>query len=237
LLLPLAVAGAALLIRNRSAGARNVAAYAVGTFVLLGLALAREAFSWNLAGNATLLHQGRVWPPAHLVGAAFAGVATTAGFLWLWRRRRALAVGAATVVLGVGVASPALASVALTDILRDHDAGFAYGGSDLLPGSFVDRAAAVLDPDDVVGVRGPASLAFHLFEYSGCRLSVYEDPRLDGNDLRIRYADLAAAWDRRTGTSGFAPDWSVVPREETLTPTVTGFYEGREWALVRSGAK
>ena len=36
------------------------------------------AFDWTLAGNATLLHQGRVWPPMHLLGAALAGAALVA---------------------------------------------------------------------------------------------------------------------------------------------------------------
>jgi hypothetical protein len=204
----------------------------VGTFVLLGFALAREAFSWKLAGNATLLHQGRVWPPAHLLGAAFAGVAGAAAFRWVWERRRSLAAAGAIVIVGMGAASPALASVALTDVLRHHEDGFVYGRDDLAPGSFVERAAALLGPDDVVGVHGSASLAFHLFEASGCRLSIYDDPRLDGNDLRIRYADLAAEWDARVTGGGFAPDWSVVPREDAPTAAITGEYEGRQWALV-----
>jgi hypothetical protein len=232
LLLPFALGGVALVILKRGAGAPIVAAFAVGTFVLLGFALAREAFSWKLAGNATLLHQGRVWPPAHLLGAAFAGVAAAVAFRWVWERRRSLAAAGAVVIVGVGAASPALASVALTDVLRQHEDGFVYGRDDLAPGSFVERAAALLGPDDVVGVHGSASLAFHLFEASGCRLSIYDDPRLDGNDLRIRYADLAAEWDAKVAGAGFAPDWSVVPREDAVTAAITGEYEGRQWALV-----
>ena len=237
LLLPFAVAGAVLVARSRSTAARFVVAYGIATIALLGFALARQAFSWKLAGNATLLHQGRVWPPAHLLGAAFAGVAGAAAFSWLWQRRRVVAVAFSAVVIGVGAASPALASVAFTDVLRHHEDGFVYGRGDLGPDSFVVRAASLLGPEDVVGVHGSSSLAFHLFELSGCRLSVYDDPRLDGNDLRIRYADLASEWNARVRGPGFAPDWSVVPAEGELHPTLTGTYEGREWALARAGAK
>jgi hypothetical protein len=237
LVLPFGVAGVVFGVRSTAQGARFVVAFGIATIALLGFALARQAFSWKLAGNATLLHQGRVWPPAHLLGAAFAGVAATAAFSWLWRRRRVVAVACSVAVIGVGAASPALASIAFTDVLRNHEDGFVYGGDDLGPNSFVARAASLLGPNDVVAVNGPSSLAFHLFELSGCRLAIYDDPRLDGNDLRIRYADLASEWDARVRGPGFAPDWSVVPAEGELHPTLTGTYEGRDWVLVRAGAK
>jgi hypothetical protein len=232
-LLPLTAAGAWVATSKRDPAGRYVLAFSIGALTLLALALARRAFDWQLAGNATLLHQGRVWPPAHLIGAALAGVAATAAFTWAWRRRRAVAVLGAAVLVTAGAASPVFASVALTDVLRHHSDGFVYGRSDLDPSSFVRRAAALLGPDDVVAVRGPSSLAFHLFELSGCRLADYDDPRLAGNDLRIRYRDLADRWDARIATTGFASDWDVVPKAEATDPVVTGDYEGDVWALVR----
>lgn len=231
LLLPFAVIGGVLTWRARDVNARVVSAFAAGAVALLALALAREAFDWRLAGNATLLHQGRVWPPAHLLGAALAGIAATAVFSWSWRRRRALAVAGAASLLAVGVASPVLASRALADVLERHEDGFVYGRADLAPGSFVDRVAARLGPADTVAVDEPG-LAFHLFELSGCRLAAYDDPRLDGNDLRIRYADLAERWDARIAGPGFEPDYEVIPAPLDEHPALrTGVYGGETWAL------
>jgi hypothetical protein len=232
LLLPFAIAG--VIVASKVSTGRVVLGFAAATALLLGFALARKTFEWTLAGNATLLHQGRVWPPAHLVAAALAGVAATAMFRRAWTRRRATAVAGAAVIACVGAASPVLASVRLTEIIEHHEDGFIYGRDDLAEGSFVRVVAGELSPDDVVAVRGSAALAFHLFEFSGCRLAVYDDPRLDGNDLRIRFAERAAAWDRAMASGGFHADYEVVPASDAETPRITGTFEGERWALVRT---
>ncbi|MEA2476208.1 MAG: hypothetical protein QOC87_407 [Actinomycetota bacterium] len=232
LLVPLAVAGAVLVVRNKM---RSIGAFALASAALLGVSLAREAFGWQLAGNATLLHQGRAWPPFHLVGAALAGIAAAA--IWAARprlRRMLAAVGA--VVMIVGAASPVYASVALTRILQRHAAGFVYARDDLGPGSFVRRVAAQLDPSEIARVQGDDSLGFFLFEFSGCRLASYDDPRLQGNDLRIRDRDLAAAWNAKIADGGFSADALIVPagtpvdaRWRDHAYIATGTFEGREW--------
>lgn len=236
LLIPLVPVGLLVIARDRS---RIVACLVCAASALLLLALAREAFGWQLAGNATLLHQGRAWPPFHLVACAVAGIGIAA--VWeahvSWRRVLAV-LGAAGLI--VGAASPVYASVAMTDILKRHAAGFVYSRADLGPGSFVRRVAARLGPSDVVRVVGDDSLAFFLFEFSGCRLASYDDPRLDGNDLRIRYRDLAEAWDRRMAAGGFGPPMTdvlvarageVVPPDwrQGGTPRVSGSFEGDRW--------
>ena len=234
LLLPLAAIGLVLAMRNRS---RAVAVLAMGavTVVLLGLSIARAAFDWNLAGNATLLHQGRVWPPAHLLGAALAGVALAAGFERLRRVSATVAVAGAVVAFGVGAASPALAARELSDIIEHHKDGFIYGSEDVAPESFVDRASALLDPDDVVSVAGSDKLAFLLFEYSGCRLAAYDEPGLAHNDLRIRYKNLAAEWDQRMAGEGFRPDYIALPAATRPGQLylAKGLFEGEQWVLLK----
>jgi hypothetical protein len=231
LLLPLAVVGAAVASR-KTGEARLVLGFGAATALLLGFALARKTFGWELAGNATLLHQGRVWPPAHLVGAALAGVALTAAFVWVWPRRRILAVVGAAALMTVGAASPVLASIRLTEIVEHHEDGFLYGRADLVAGSFVRKAAELLGPEDIVSVPDSSALAFHLFEFSGCRLAVYDDPRLDGNDLRIRFAEPAEEWDREMAAGGFEADFEVVPLRTASDALVTGEFESKQWALV-----
>jgi hypothetical protein len=235
-LLPLAVAGFARSLKSR--GGRALAVLAFGSFGLLLVAITRGQFDWDLAGNATLLHQGRAWPPAHLLGAVFAGI----GLLWLWdrvrERSRALATVTLAVVLGVGAASPVLASQRLSEIIRGGGAGFEYGGEDLAPGSFVRRAAAFLGPDDVVDVRGNDELAFLLFQLSGTKLADFDDPRLEENDLRIRYADLAAAYDRAMDDGGFQATYLVVPAPTDAyeRALARGSFQGRNWILVQLNA-
>jgi hypothetical protein len=90
----------------------------------------------------------------------------------------------------------------------------------------------LLGPDDVVAVEGSNALAFHLFEFSGCRLAIYDDARLDGNDLRIRFAEPAEEWDRAMASGGFVATHEVVPLEDALHPFAHGEFEGRDWALV-----
>jgi hypothetical protein len=66
-LLPLAIGGVVVAARTRSVDGKALLGFLAGTGLLLSFSIGRGAFDWNLAGNATLLHQGRVWPPAHLL--------------------------------------------------------------------------------------------------------------------------------------------------------------------------
>lgn len=232
LLLPLALAGLVLTLRG---GGFRLPAFAASSVVLLLAAIARGSFGWELGGNATLFHQGRVWPPLHLLGAVFAGVALIAGYEALRRRRKWLAPVAVAGLLIVGAASPVLASQKLSDLIDRRTAGFGYGGPDFASGSFARRAAAYLDPDEIVEVRGDHELAFVLFQLSGVRLSGYDDPRLANNEVRIRYADLAAAYDRKAAAEGFDPTYLVVPAPDGAyeRALVRGSFGGRDWILVQ----
>jgi hypothetical protein len=203
-------------------------AFTAATALLLMAAVLRREFDWDVGGVPTLLHQGRVWPVAHLLGAALGGI----GLAWMYRklatRSRAAAAAIAAGVLVVGAASPVLASRGLTNILRADRDGFLFDGAPVERESFVRRAAAMLDPADVVRVDGPSELAFLLFQFSGCRLAAYDDPSLAGNDLRIRYAELAAAWDAQETF----PARFVVQRGRAEDALVTGPYRDSEWSLV-----
>ena len=220
LLLPLAVAGVFLARRHRAM------VFVGATAALLALAVARGAFEWTLAGNATLLHQGRVWPPMHLLGAALAGAALVA----LWQRARYGPLAVA-LILGVGAISPAFASVRLTELIGDQAAGFDYSRADH---AFVRRVASHLGPDDVLLVEGSDALAFRVFEFSGVKLARYDDARLGSNDLRIRYADLAEAWDRQMTTTGFSADYYLIPAPEGTAPASLerGTFGGRDWIML-----
>ena len=233
ILLPLAIAG--LYLVGRSVGDRMLPAFAAATSVLLLVAVARGRFDWDVAGNATLFHQGRMWPPAHLLGGVFAGVSIAMLFTLLRRRARLLAHAAVAGVFVVGGISPVLASQELTEIMREHRAGFEYARADLQPGSFVRRAAAYLGPQTVVDVQGSDELAFLLFQFSGAKLATYNDPRLDRNELRIRYRDLAADYDRRMSNGGFPADFMVLPAPDGpyRRALVRGSFEGRDWILVQ----
>lgn len=234
LLLPVAIGGVVLCSRLRSLEGRAVLGFLVGTGLLLAFSIARGAFEWKLAGNATLLHQGRVWPPAHLLGAACGGAALVVGYGWVRARSRRVAVIAAAGVFVVGGISPALASRALTDVIRGGHDGFSYGSEDLAPDSFVRRAAEVLSPDDLVAVPSDDDLAFLLFQFSGCRLAQYDDPRLDRNDLRIRYQALADRWDERMAGRGFRPDYIALPEGAAGQRAVArGEYDGATWVLLK----
>jgi len=233
-LVPLSCAGIVVAARSRSRESRVVLGLGIGTTLLLSFALARGAFDWSLGGNATLLHQGRVWPPAHLLGAAFGGAALAVAYACLRRRTHVVAVLATVVVFAIGVASPALAARGLTDVIEGEHDGFSYGSADVAPGSFVDKASGVLGPEDVVSVPSDDKLAFVLFQFSGCRLAAYDDPRLEGNDLRIRYGDLAARWDDRMAREGFRPDYIALPEgSATQRVVVRGDYGGETWVLLK----
>ena len=231
LLLPLAVGGALLSYRDDRS---ILLALAAGTILVLGVALARGEFDWSLAGNATVLHQGRVWPAAHLLAAGFAGVA----LMWLWdrmgpKRRAALCGG----IVALGAISSVIAAVSVSRAADRGSGGFSYSTAGLQPGSFVHAVAARLDPDDVVAVEGGdgrgESLAFHLFSFSGVRLATYDDPRLTGNDLRVRYRDLARIWNDRINQGGFDPDFIVRPGGGPGLET--GRFGGRTWTLTATG--
>jgi hypothetical protein len=235
-LLPLTIAGVVVAARMRVREKRLLIAFGVAAAALLVLALAREAFGWQLAGNATLLHQGRAWPPTHLLAGVFGGIALAFGYEALKRRSRATAATALATVLVLGAVSPALAAIRMTGILHGHADGFSYASADLQPGSFVRNASAHLSPNDVVRVRGNDTLAFFLFEFSGCRLASYDDPRLNGNDLRIRYADLARAWNRRMAAGGFRYDYIVVRASASLgspEPVAEGSFDGVDYEMFR----
>ena len=235
LLLPLAIVGVVVAARAADPSARAVLAFSVGTVALLALAIARGAFEWGLGGNATLLHQGRVWPPAHLLGAAFAGVALQ--WLYRWGRRRVgrRAVAGVGAILALGAASPVLAADGMAEVLDEDRAGFVYAADDVGPGSFVRRAADVLGPEDVVQVEGSRDLAFFLFQFSGVRLAHYDDPRLGSNDLRIRYADLARRWNETIAAGGFRADYLVLPAagEGNQPSLVRGAYKGDDWVMIK----
>ena len=234
LLLPLSIIGVVITARVKDIAARAVVGFALGSALLLAVSIARGVFDWSLAGNATLLHQGRAWPPAHLLAAAFGGVALMVGFAWLRKRSRVLAPIVATAVMVVGAASPALASRQLTLIIQEQKDGFSYASPDLASGTFVDRASEVLDPDDVVSVPSSDDLAFLLFQFSGCRLAHYDDTRLDGNDLRIRYADLADEWDAQMAADGFRADYLALPEASSEQRVVVrGEFAGETWVLLK----
>ena len=235
LLLPLAGAGIFVALTREGSASRFMLALGAGTAIWLGLAMLRGAMGWTLAGNATLLHQGRVWPVAHLVGAAFAGIAITVLYRRL-RHRFRLAPIVMAVLAGVGAISPVLASAAITRSSRQNTDGFYFSHADFAPDGFVQRAADRLGPGTSVRVRGSRVLAFQLFSYSGVRLARYDDPRLEGNDLRVRYRDLATRWNEQVAAEGYEPDF-VVARAETVDAEdvlETGSYREQRWALIPS---
>jgi hypothetical protein len=236
LLAPAAAAGVLFFLVRRTAGSKTFLAFAAASALLMAVALARPAFHWHVAGNRTLLYQGRVWPPAHLLGAALAGVAAAAGFTWLRQRTRVGALALVLAVTVVGVASPALASVRLDRLMPTYDKGFIFGSPDFAPDGFVRQAASHLGPTDVVLVDGSNILAFSLFSFSGARLARFDDPTLRKNDLRIRFMDLATRWDQQMARGGFRPDFTVAPVTEMgPAPVVArGLYQGVEYVLVKT---
>ena len=232
---PLALVGAALTLRRGGPSATALACWALATALLLALARIRALLEWGLGGNATVLHQGRVWPVAHLLGSALAGVALAWIVRALSARRRAVGALAGAALLGAGAVSPVLASRSLTETIRAHEGGFAYARADLAPGSFLRRVAARLDSGDVLEVRGPPRLALLLWQFSGVRLASYDDPRLERNDLRIRFREPARAWDRRMRQGGFEADLVILPGP-SVPPGARvldrGRYGTETWALV-----
>ncbi|MGH2818928.1 MAG: hypothetical protein ACRDJS_10825 [Actinomycetota bacterium] len=234
LLLPLAVAGFLGAMRTRHSQARTMLALAAGSAFTLALAIARGTFEWDLGGNTTLLHQGRVWPPAHLLAAAFAGLGLISVYEWVARGAPGLARAGLVGVLGIGATSPLLGSARLAEIIEAREEGFHYARPEIEGGSFVQRAANILTPDDVVLVEGSNDLGFLLFQFSGVKLAAHDDSRLQHNDLRIRYRELAESWDRRMERGGFEADYRVEPvaSEAPDEAIVVGDYGGETWALL-----
>jgi hypothetical protein len=232
-LLPLAALGAFLVHRARRTKGAAVLALTVASCVLLGLGIMRSEMGWDLAGNATLLHQGRFWPPLHLLAAVLAGQAAAA-LVGAGGRSRSL-VAAALVLLGLP--SMFLAARGIVPLVENRTDGFEYSSPDIRSDdAFVRRAADVLGPQDVVLVVGSDRLAFRLFEFSGVRLAAFDHPDLDGNDLRIRYRDLATEWDLLMNEGGFAPDYVAVSYDGVGTlagddPVATGSFAAQTWGL------
>lgn len=233
LLLPLA-AGGVVAARSSRTGAA-VVAFAGASAALLGLAVARDVFDWTVWNNATLLHQGRMWPPVHLLAGVVGGVAVLRLHSWLRTRSPVTAVVVLGAVLAVAAASPVLASMGMRELLDEHRAGFVYGSSDYAPGSFPREAGAVLGPDDVVA-GGTDRVLWALFQMSGARIAHYEDVRFEGNDLRIRFADLAREWDERVAGDGFEPTHVVIPSSGPVRDVgevlAHGEFEDELWLLV-----
>jgi hypothetical protein len=217
-------------------GARVLPALAAAAAAMWAVAVARGAFDWELAGVPWLLHQGRMWPPAHLLAAALGGVAVTWAFVRVRARSPLLAAAGVAALFGVASVSPMFASLALTETIAAGRDGFGYTGPDFERDGFVARAAAHLDPDDVVAVEGSCALDLLLFQFSGARVANFADGRLPSNDARIRYADLARRWDHRMANGGFAADYAAVP--ESLAHAADevvarGDFGGTAYVLVR----
>jgi len=241
LLFPLAIAGMVMAFRSSTTGARVLLGFALVAVAMLALARARAAFDWQLAGNATALHQGRVWPVAHLLGAAFAGAALAAGFDRLRRRWEFIAPVAVALVAVIGSLSLWLSSGGLSRVIHNDDHGFIYNRPEFAEGSFVMNAAEVLGPADVVEAPAGADnvLGFWLFQFSGVRVTGHDDPRYLGNELRIRYQDLARRYARVMASGGFDADYVAVPEVHAVKAGVAGesvlaegSFGGRPWVLI-----
>lgn len=233
-LLPLALGGAIALATQPPILSRPLLACLFASVALFALAMARAGLDWGVFGNETLLHQGRMWPPLHLLGAALGALAFLAAYGWLRRRARALGALFVTAVVVLGLASPVVAATSITRILRSHTEGFDYAEPDLARDAFVRRAARHLGPGDVVEVEGSDDIAFLLFQFSGTKLASYDDPRLIGNELRVRFSDLARQWDRRALGEGFDADYVVRRARGTGDPIERGTFAGETWELVPS---
>lgn len=233
LLLPLAVLGAILVARGGEVEGVFVTGLVVVTCGLLVVTVLRSTFDWAPFQNATLFHQGRVWPVAHLLAAGLAGVGAHSLAAWLGRVRAWFPALAAIVVLAIGSRSIQFASQHLRELMDREEGGFLYGAEDLGDAGFIRTAARELTPDEIVASDDPA-LAFFLWQFSGASIAALDDPRLAGNDLRIRFADDAEAWQTRMDAGGFEPDYIAVPASTSLTGDVvaSGTFHGTVWNLV-----
>jgi hypothetical protein len=241
-LAPLTIVGVVLCRRastRREEAGDDVAGKALlvlftSTALLLALSYARAAFDWEIANNATILHMGRFWPPLHLVAAALGGIALVWLYRYLNRRVRMLGAFACVALLGLGAISPVFASIKLREVIEAGEEGYVYGDGPFAPGSFVREAAAELGPDDVLRVEGSTHLAYAIFQLSGVRLSTYDDPRFEHNDLRIRYKELAEEWDEVVAAGGFRPGYVVRPGEASGDALASGTYGDESWILIAS---
>ncbi|MGH2698403.1 MAG: hypothetical protein ACRDJL_04295 [Actinomycetota bacterium] len=243
LLLPLAVAGVILARRQKTIEARVVLGFAAATVVWLVLARARSGFDWDLSGNSTTLHQGRVWPVAHLLGSALGGVALATGFDWLRRRSEFWAPLAVGLVVLLGSLSLWLSSQALANILGRHEHSWLYTRDEFAPGAFIAEAAEQLGPDDVVQAPQDEDnvLGLWLFQFSGARVNGHIDARYPGNELRIRYPDLARRYREVMSADGFGVDYVPMPASDAAgvpdrAMVAEGSFRGEEWVLVRVDA-
>jgi hypothetical protein len=139
----------------------------------------------------------------------------------------------------VGAISPIFASISLTERIEGHEAGFVYAHPNFDPDAFISRAARRLGPDDIVRVEGDDFLGLMLFQFSGAKLATRDDTRLMGNDLRIRFKELARRWDRRVEGAGFSADYVAVPVADVSSGAdvvCSGEYRSRRWVLIRARA-
>ncbi|MFN2489349.1 MAG: hypothetical protein ABR529_06380 [Actinomycetota bacterium] len=235
LLLPLAAGGVVVAARDLRERARPLLAFAVAAALMMAVAIARARFDWELGGVPWLLHQGRMWPPAHLVAAALGGLALLRAYDLVRQRARALAVVGVAAVLAIGALSPRLASIALARTIERSTGGFVFTRADFAPDAFVRRAAEHLGPGDVVEAVGSETLDLYLFQYSGVRVANFEDRRLARNDARIRFSDLARRWDRRRANGGFDIDYSALPEARAPASSeviARGLYHDEMYVLV-----
>ena len=227
-LIPLSLAGLVLCLLQPAPIRRNLLPYIGASVLLLAVAVARGAFDWDLLGNETVLHQGRFWPPAHLLASALGGIA----LVNLYGRLSPRWLGAisSAAVIGVGAISPIYASLEMTDIIREEKHGFLYGSTDVQEGSFVRRAAAHMDPDEVMLVVEGDLLAFYLWQFSGARVADDNAGPVGRNPHRIRFRGLAERWyDKETG-SGFDFDWVFTSRRgDDPDDREVGTFRGESW--------
>jgi hypothetical protein len=184
-----------------------------------------------------------MWPVAHLLGSAFAGAGLAAGFKWMKRRSEFLAQLVVAALLIVGSLSLWLSSQALTEIIMKHEDSWLYTRADFAPDAFIGKAAEELDPDDVVQAPQDENnvLGFWLFQFSGSRVNGHSDSRYPGNELRIRYQDLAGRYGEVMASGGFEVDYMPMPASEATdipsSAIVTeGVFRGETWVLVDTRA-
>jgi hypothetical protein len=237
LLGPFSLAGLGMAATRGGAAARPLLGFAGAAIVMFVLAVARGAMDWELGGIPWLLHQGRMWPPAHVLASAFAGIFLFLAYRWLRERARRWAIVAPGVLAIVCVISLVFASISLTNTIAHARGGFIYTGRDFDTDGFVRRAARLLDPHDVVETRGSRTLDLYLFQYSGVRIANFEDQRLESNDARIRYRELARRWDHAVASGGFQPDFVALPARAAPPGSevlARGPFEGRLFVLIRA---
>jgi 3-methyladenine DNA glycosylase AlkD len=240
LLGPLALAGLWLTAVRCRRAALPLLALAGAAIVMFAVALLRGALDWQLGGIPWLLHQGRMWPPAHLLASALAGLFLLHAFRWVRARRPVGAVVAVGAIFGIGVVSLVLASCALTETIARARGGFIYAGEDFREDGFVRKAAGRLGPRDVVEVHGSPALDLLLFQYSGVRVANFEDRRLESNDARIRYAELARRWDETVANGGFRADYVALPASRAprgAEVVALGSYDDRSYVLIRAQSR